>query len=129
MHPQRKQKLLIILFMLAGISLAVGLMLLALKENINLRKVDKEQLSIAFEMAFLSITLFTVEKSIPLGRVLLNRALPTVVETLLYLPSIFNLSSIFACKLTLSAEYALVTSSTSEKAIPSPLAPMSSLDK
>ena len=80
-------------------------------------------------MAFLSITLFTVEKSIPLGRALLNKALPTVVETLLYLPSIFNLSSIFACKLTLSAEYALVTSSTSENAIPSPFAPMSSLDK
>ena len=36
MHPQRKQKLFIILFMLAGISLAVGLMLVALKENINL---------------------------------------------------------------------------------------------
>lgn len=36
MHPQRKQKLLIILFMLAGIALAVGLMLVALKENINL---------------------------------------------------------------------------------------------
>jgi cytochrome c-type biogenesis protein CcmE len=36
MHPQRKQKLLIILFMLGGISLAVGLMLVALKENINL---------------------------------------------------------------------------------------------
>jgi len=36
MHPQRKQKLLIILFMLGGIALAVGLMLVALKENINL---------------------------------------------------------------------------------------------
>ena len=36
MHPQRKQKLFIILFMLAGIALAVGLMLVALKENINL---------------------------------------------------------------------------------------------
>jgi len=36
MHPQRKQKLLIILFMVAGIALAVGLMLVALKENINL---------------------------------------------------------------------------------------------
>jgi cytochrome c-type biogenesis protein CcmE len=36
MHPQRKQKLLIILFMLGGISLAVGLMLVALKDNINL---------------------------------------------------------------------------------------------
>ncbi|OUR62593.1 cytochrome c biogenesis protein CcmE [Bermanella sp. 47_1433_sub80_T6] len=36
MHPQRKQKLLIILFMLGGISLAVTLMLVALKENINL---------------------------------------------------------------------------------------------
>ena len=36
MHPQRKQKLLIILFMLGGISLAVGLMLIALQENINL---------------------------------------------------------------------------------------------
>ena len=36
MHPQRKQKLFIILFMLGGISLAVGLMLVALKENINL---------------------------------------------------------------------------------------------
>jgi len=36
MHPQRKQKLLIILFMVAGIALAVALMLVALKENINL---------------------------------------------------------------------------------------------
>lgn len=36
MHPQRKQRLFIILFMLAGISLAVGLMLVALKQNINL---------------------------------------------------------------------------------------------
>ncbi|MEH6345890.1 MAG: cytochrome c maturation protein CcmE [Bermanella sp.] len=36
MHPQRKQKLLIILFMLSGIALAVALMLVALKENINL---------------------------------------------------------------------------------------------
>ncbi|MFY0699840.1 MAG: cytochrome c maturation protein CcmE [Bermanella sp.] len=36
MHPQRKQKLFIILFMLGGIALAVGLMLVALKENINL---------------------------------------------------------------------------------------------
>ncbi len=36
MHPQRKQKLFIILFMLSGIALAVGLMLVALKENINL---------------------------------------------------------------------------------------------
>lgn len=36
MHPQRKQKLFIILFMLAGIALAVSLMLVALKENINL---------------------------------------------------------------------------------------------
>lgn len=36
MHPQRKQRLFIILFMLAGISLAVGLMLVALQENINL---------------------------------------------------------------------------------------------
>lgn len=36
MHPQRKQKLLIILFMLAGIGLAVALMLTALQENINL---------------------------------------------------------------------------------------------
>ncbi|MAA70549.1 MAG: cytochrome c maturation protein CcmE [Bermanella sp.] len=36
MHPQRKQKLFIILFMLCGIALAVGLMLVALKENINL---------------------------------------------------------------------------------------------
>ena len=36
MHPKRKQKLLIIFFMLGGISLAVGLMLVALKENINL---------------------------------------------------------------------------------------------
>lgn len=36
MHPQRKQKLLIIFFMLGGISLAVGLMLVALQENINL---------------------------------------------------------------------------------------------
>ena len=36
MHPQRKQKLFIILFMLAGIALAVGLILVALKENINL---------------------------------------------------------------------------------------------
>lgn len=36
MHPQRKQKLFIILFMVAGIALAVGLMLVALKENINL---------------------------------------------------------------------------------------------
>lgn len=36
MHPQRKQKLLIIFFMLGGIALAVGLMLVALKENINL---------------------------------------------------------------------------------------------
>ncbi len=36
MHPQRKQKLFIILFMLAGIALAVTLMLVALKENINL---------------------------------------------------------------------------------------------
>lgn len=36
MHPQRKQRLLIIFFMLAGISLAIGLMLVALKENINL---------------------------------------------------------------------------------------------
>lgn len=36
MHPQRKQKLLIILFMVTGIALAVGLMLVALKENINL---------------------------------------------------------------------------------------------
>ena len=36
MHPQRKQKLFIILFMLAGIGLAVALMLVALKENINL---------------------------------------------------------------------------------------------
>lgn len=36
MHPQRKQKLLIILFMLAGIGLAVALMLSALQENINL---------------------------------------------------------------------------------------------
>jgi len=36
MHPQRKQRLFIILFMLAGIGLAVGLMLVALQENINL---------------------------------------------------------------------------------------------
>lgn len=36
MHPQRKQKLFIILFMLGGIALAVTLMLVALKENINL---------------------------------------------------------------------------------------------
>lgn len=36
MHPQRKQKLFIILFMVAGIGLAVALMLVALKENINL---------------------------------------------------------------------------------------------
>lgn len=36
MHPQRKQRLLIILFVLAGIGIAVGLMLYALKENINL---------------------------------------------------------------------------------------------
>ncbi|MFT6327790.1 MAG: cytochrome c-type biogenesis protein CcmE [Crocinitomicaceae bacterium] len=36
MHPQRKQKLLIILFMVGGVALAVGLMLVALKENINL---------------------------------------------------------------------------------------------
>lgn len=36
MHPQRKQKLFIILFMLGGIALAVSLMLVALKENINL---------------------------------------------------------------------------------------------
>ncbi len=36
MHPQRKQKLFIILFMLSGIALAVTLMLVALKENINL---------------------------------------------------------------------------------------------
>lgn len=36
MHPQRKQRLFIILFMLAGIGLAVGLMLVALKQNINL---------------------------------------------------------------------------------------------
>jgi len=36
MHPQRKQKLFIILFMVGGIALAVGLMLVALKENINL---------------------------------------------------------------------------------------------
>jgi cytochrome c-type biogenesis protein CcmE len=36
MHPQRKQKLFIILFMLAGIALAVTLMLVALKDNINL---------------------------------------------------------------------------------------------
>ena len=36
MHPQRKQKLFIILFMVSGIALAVGLMLVALKDNINL---------------------------------------------------------------------------------------------
>lgn len=36
MHPQRKQKLLIIIFMLAGVGLAVALMLSALQENINL---------------------------------------------------------------------------------------------
>ncbi len=36
MHPQRKQKLLIILFMLGGLGLAVALMLSALQENINL---------------------------------------------------------------------------------------------
>lgn len=36
MHPQRKQKLLIILFMVGGIALAITLMLVALKENINL---------------------------------------------------------------------------------------------
>lgn len=36
MHPQRKQRLLIIVFMLLGIGIAVGLMLYALKENINL---------------------------------------------------------------------------------------------
>ncbi|MFT7109318.1 MAG: cytochrome c-type biogenesis protein CcmE [Psychrobacter glaciei] len=36
MHPQRKQKLLIILFMVGGIALAIGLMLVALKDNINL---------------------------------------------------------------------------------------------
>lgn len=36
MHPQRKQRLLIILFVLVGIGIAVALMLYALKENINL---------------------------------------------------------------------------------------------
>ncbi|MGR6871591.1 cytochrome c maturation protein CcmE [Pseudomonas sp. HK3] len=36
MHPQRKQRLFIILFMVGGIALAVSLMLVALKENINL---------------------------------------------------------------------------------------------
>lgn len=36
MHPKRKQKLFIILFMLGGIGLAVALMLVALQENINL---------------------------------------------------------------------------------------------
>ena len=51
-----------------------------------------------------------------------------LVALLISFPTLY-LISIFACKLTLSAEYALVTSSTSEKAIPSPLAPMSSLDK
>ena len=36
MHPQRKQRLFVILFLVAGVSAAVGLMLLALSENINL---------------------------------------------------------------------------------------------
>ena len=36
MHPQRKQRLLIILFMLVGIGAALGLVLTALQENINL---------------------------------------------------------------------------------------------
>jgi cytochrome c-type biogenesis protein CcmE len=36
MHPQRKQRLLVILFLVGGVSAAVALMLLALSENINL---------------------------------------------------------------------------------------------
>lgn len=36
MHPQRKQRLIIILFLVGGVSAAVGLMLVALSENINL---------------------------------------------------------------------------------------------
>lgn len=36
MHPIRRQRLFIVLFIVAGVSVAVGLSLLALQENINL---------------------------------------------------------------------------------------------
>ncbi len=36
MHPKRRQRLVVVLFVLAGVSVAVGLTLYALSENINL---------------------------------------------------------------------------------------------
>lgn len=42
MHPQRKQRLIIILFMLSGIGVAVALLMTALEENINLFYTPKD---------------------------------------------------------------------------------------